>query len=144
MTEGSSPAASMPSLADGEISFNPPLDSGSPFNLSFPLLTGASARWQKGGGAAGLVQMMRDQRNIATLHTLIRFSTAMALVPAITMACCYCFVLDLAFTFRSNGDRMLYAGIAAIASVQIVIVAFIVHAFNEPPDAPAENAKKHK
>ena len=55
----------------------------------------------------------------------------MALAPAIVMALCYFVLLDWIFIFPSAGDRMVYAGVAAIVAVQAVIVAFLVSAWNE-------------
>ena len=84
----------------------------------------------------------RQDGNASALNTLIRTTTAMVLVsrrrpirqssrptgegpadrrlqvPSITMGVCYYGLLDLFFSFGSRGDRMLYAGIAAIISVR--------------------------
>ena len=70
----------------------------------------------------------------------LRFTAAMVLVPAIIMYVAYQFVLDRIFTFSTNGDRMAYAGIAAIVSVQLVIIAFLIYAFNEDPKPKAKSS----
>ena len=45
--------------------------------------------------------------------------------------------LGAANVSRASGTPRRYAGIAAIASVQLVVVAFLVYAFNES-DKPSE------
>ena len=49
-------------------------------------------------------------------------------------------MLDRIFTFSTNGDRMAYAGIVAIVSVQFVIAAFLVYAFKEDPRPKAKSS----
>jgi len=70
---------------------------------------------------------------VRTYHSFMRYVVAMAVVPAITMFVMHNFVLDHLFTFSNNGDRMAYAGVAAIVSVQLVIAKFLIFAFNEDP-----------
>lgn len=76
----------------------------------------------------------REGANLQSLRVLIRFSVAMIAVPTVVMALSYAIILDSFFSFSSAADRVVYAGIAAITSVQFVIVAFIVYAFNERVD----------
>jgi len=59
-------------------------------------------------------------------------------VPALTMVLCY-FVLPMLVGAQSYSQRMTFAGIAGICSVQVVIVAYLVLAFAE---APADAAQK--
>ena len=68
----------------------------------------------------------------------MRYVVAMAVVPAVTMFVMHNCVLDHLFTFKTNGDRMAYAGVAAIVSVQLVIVKFLIFAFNEDPTTGAQ------
>ena len=75
----------------------------------------------------------RHESNVNTYHSFTRYVVAMAVVPAITMFVMHNFVLDHLFTFGNNGDRMAYAGVAAIVSVQLVIAKFLIFAFNEDP-----------
>ena len=65
-------------------------------------------------------------------------------VPAIVMMLAYGVVLDQFFTFEKAGEKMVYAGIAGIASVQFVIVGFLVYAFNEPADEEASATESKK
>jgi len=69
----------------------------------------------------------------------MRYVVAMAVVPAITMFVMYNFVLDHLFTFGNNGDRMAYAGVAAILSVQCVIANFFFSASTEAPKTGERN-----
>ena len=65
-------------------------------------------------------------------------------VPALVMMIAYYVVLPQLFTFQAASDKMLYAGIAGICSVQIVIVGFLVHAFTESDDGAATTAAEKK
>ena len=105
-----------------------------PFAFKSPILTNAGERWKKGGGQQGLMKIMKTEDNVASYTVFLRFTVAMGVVPAITMFVMHQYVLDHFFTFRTNGDRMAYAGIAAIISVQFVIMAFVIYAFREDPN----------
>ena len=83
-----------------------------------------------------------EEQNVGSYAVFLRFTVAMAVVPAVTMFVAHQYVLDHFFTFRTNGDRMAYAGVAAIASVQLVIVAFLIYAFHETPAASSESKTK--
>ena len=81
----------------------------------------------------------RHESNVSTYRSFMRYVVAMAVVPAITMFVMYNFVLDHLFTFGNNGDRMAYAGVAAILSVQCVIAKFLFFAFSEDPKTGEQN-----
>ena len=77
------------------------------------------------------------------MSMLVRATAAMFGVPALVMLLAHWFVLDQLFTFRSAADKMLYAGIAGLCAVQLVVVGFLIHAFTEKDDEPpSSNAKK--
>ena len=52
-------------------------------------------------------------------------------LPLLVMLLMYTLILDSLFTFRSPADKMLYAGIAGLCAVQVVIVGFLFYAFTE-------------
>ena len=56
---------------------------------------------------------------------------AMVAVPAIVMLLMNNLILDRLFTFQTAGDKMLWAGIAGLCSVQCVVIAFLVAAFRD-------------
>merc|ERR1712032_347355 len=125
-----------PDAHDGEIEFDPPLGKMPPFTFMHPVLHGASERWKSGGGSKRLMEILKSSDvNMRSMRTLIKFTMLMGMVPMLTMFLCYKFVLELFFTFEYASDKMLYAGIAAIGSVQLVIVSFLITAFTEPDDA---------
>ena len=72
----------------------------------------------------------------------MRATAAMFGVPALVMFVAHSLVLDQLFTFRSAADKMLYAGIAGLCAVQLVIVGFLIHAFTEQDDEPPTTTKK--
>jgi hypothetical protein len=74
---------------------------------------------------------LRTDGNESALKVLVYTTMAMFGVPAIVMLVSYTLVLDQLFTFRSAGDKMMYAGIAGICSVQLVIFGFVFYAFSE-------------
>lgn len=112
-----------------------------PFAFRSPIMDGAADRWKKGGGSQGLMRIMRDEENLGSYTVFLRFTVAMLAVPAVTMFVAHQYALDLLFTFRTSGDRMAYAGVAAIISVQFVILAFIIFAFIEEPASTVGKAK---
>jgi hypothetical protein len=65
-------------------------------------------------------------------------------MPAIVMMFAYGVVLDQLFTFEKAGEKMVYAGIAGIASVQFVVIGFLIYAFNEPIDEEPSAAEGKK
>ena len=65
----------------------------------------------------------------------MKYVVLMAVVPAVVMFVSYNFVLDYFFTFTHKDQRMVYAGVAAIVSVQLVIIKYLHFAFNEDPEA---------
>ena len=81
--------------------------------------------------------MLKDGENVHALRTLIRTTMAMFGVPLLVMAATY-WLMPAAVV--SDQNRMVCAGIAAICSVQLVIVGFLVHAFNEPTSMDANSA----
>ena len=147
---------------------DPPLGFVPAFTFKSPVFSGASERWKKGGGSTGLMRIMRcapvrqshaaelpltaahlrhgsDEVNVNTYNHFLRYVVAMLVVPAVVMFVSYNFLLDHLFTFNYRDERMTYAGLAALASVQVVIVKFLVFAFNEDtgdgtpkPGAPAK------
>jgi len=134
-------APSLPTNEAGEIEFDPPLGKMPPFTFTHPVLHGASQRWRKGGGTAGLLAILRNGDNIKSFRAFLRFSAAMFLVPAITMLLAFTVVFDRVYPIADPTNRMAYAGIAAACSVQLVICAFIVHAFRETPGEPSAEKK---
>ncbi len=129
----------------GAIEFDPPLGKMPPWSFRHPVLDGASERWRKGGGGERLLQILKHGENASTFSTFIVFSAAMFLVPAAVMLLAHTLVLDMFFTFGSSGDKMMYSGIAGICSVQLVVICFLVFAFNEkvePEEGAAADAKK--
>ena len=54
----------------------------------------------------------------------------MVAAPAATMVVCYYFLFDR-FNFQNKSQRMMYAGLAGIAAVQLITIAFVITAFNE-------------
>lgn len=125
---------------------DPPLGGVPDFTASIPTLTSASERWSKGGGSLGLIKILKTGENAHALQTLIRTTGFMIGVPASVMLIAYMLVLDQLFVFKSAGDKMLYAGIAGIVAVQIVIGGFIAYAFSDTneadADAPAADKKR--
>eukprot|EP00966_Prymnesium_polylepis_P021622 496936-Prymnesium_polylepis.2 len=136
------------------------------------------------GGDLARAARRRDGSNEKTFRVLVRFSTALVVVPFLVLALSYLFVIDRLFTVESKADRMMcaslgarptcsprtplasaqdraarpgggpnlhcrvasrYAGIVAICAVQLVVIAFLVYAFNET-DEPSEPsaAAEHK
>lgn len=65
-------------------------------------------------------------------------------VPAIVMMFTYGVVLDQLFTFEKASEKMVYAGIAGIVSVQFVVIGFLIYAFNEPTDEEPSAAEGKK
>lgn len=132
-------------VASDEIEFDPPLGGVSEFTLKHPVLSGATERWNRGGGMPGLITMLRV--NPDALRLLIKTTMAMAGVPFGVMMLSYHVVLDRLFTFQSNSDKMVWAGVAALCAVQCVIIGFLVTAFREdvddtPDEAAAAPAQK--
>ena len=82
----------------------------------------------------------REEENVGSYSVFLRFTIAMVVVPMITMYITSQHVLDRIFTFSTNGNRMAYAGIVAIVSVQFVIAAFLVYAFKEDPRPKAKSS----
>lgn len=82
----------------------------------------------------------RDGSNLKAFQTLVRFTVAMIGVPALTMAACY-FALPNLIGEQSHSQRMTAAGIAALCSVQLVIVAYLVLAFSEAQTPSTEQKK---
>ena len=73
----------------------------------------------------------------------MRFSLAMVAIPALTMLACYHVVFARVVPLDSAGARMTAAGIAAVGSVQVVIAAFLYHAFfGEDAEAPRGKGRK--
>ena len=122
------------------------------FTFRHHVLDGAAERWRTGGGSKRLLQMLRraqfcsprarpkiaprpprtaaagDPANVASFQRLLRFTTAMFVVPLATMTVAFMVLEPLV---AKPADRMVYAGVAAIVAVQAVIVAFLVSAWNE-------------
>ena len=71
------------------------------------------------------------------------FSLAMVAIPALTMLACYHVVFARVVPLDSAGARMTAAGIAAVGSVQVVIAAFLYHAFFGE-DAEARRQQAHE
>jgi hypothetical protein len=65
-------------------------------------------------------------------------------IPAAVMLVSYHLVLDSLFTFTSRADRMLYAGIAGIVAVQLVIGGFLIFAFTEGEGGGSGGAARPK
>jgi len=86
----------------------------------------------------------RSGANVSALRVLIRTTMFMFGVPAIVMMFAYGVVLDQLFTFEKAGEKMVYAGIAGIASVQFVVIGFLIYAFNEPIDEEPSAAEGKK
>ena len=76
-------------------------------------------------------RVRREDGNIDALRTLVRTTIAMVAVPAIVMLLMNNLILDRLFTFQTAGDKMLWAGIAGLCSVQCVVIAFLVAAFRD-------------
>ena len=127
--------------ATGEIEFDPPLGKMPPFTFTHPVLHGATQRWRRGGGTAGLLAILRDGDNIKSFRAFLRFSAAMFLVPAVTMLLAYSVVFERVYPIADDSNRMAAAGVAAACSVQLVICAFIVYAFRETPGQPDAEKK---
>jgi len=121
-----------------------PLSTGedTEWTAAIPMFSGAARRWKEGGGSAALLTLLKSGSNVTALRVLIRTTMAMVGVPALVMLIAYYIVLDQIFTFGKPAEKMLYAGIAGICSVQFVIVGFLVFAFNEPQDEPVAATKK--
>ena len=88
----------------------------------------------------------RSGGNKQSFNAFLFFSAAMVVVPVCTMVLAHTLFLDLFFTFASDGDKVVYSGIAAICSVQLVVALFLIYAvFFEPagdvPAAPKVAAK---
>jgi hypothetical protein len=66
----------------------------------------------------------------------VLFSAAMVLMPVAVMFIGYTLILDMLFTFDSPSDKMAAAGIAGCCSVQLVVICFLIYAFNEPEHEP--------
>ena len=64
--------------------------------------------------------------------------------PLLVMAIAHTLVLDRLFTFATPADKMLYAGIAGICAVQVVVVGFLFYAFNDVDDDEATAASDEK
>lgn len=80
-----------------------------------------------------------------SFRTLVRFTIAMFAVPAVVMALVYALLPMWLGPSVARRDLVMYSGIAAIGSVQFVVAAYIVYAFNEPePDAASEAASKKR
>ena len=45
---------------------------------------------------------------------------------------------------KKTGEKMVYAGIAGIVSVQFVVIGFLIYAFNEPIDEEPSAAEGKK
>jgi hypothetical protein len=82
----------------------------------------------------------RDGSNLKAFRTLVRFTFAMFGVPALTMTAAY-FALPSLVGEQSHAHRMTAAGIAALCSVQLVIVAYVIFAFTEAQPPPTEEKK---
>lgn len=108
-----------------------------------PVLQGAGKRWAENGGGEKLMSIMRGGGNAKSFNVFVLFSIAMFAVPAVVMFVARTFVVD-----RLNiapGNRIVAAGIAAICSVQVVIVSFLVYALREPIDetpAPTGSSRR--
>ena len=134
------------------------------------MLRGVGERWKKGGGSAALISILKDQGNRTAFKLLVRTTSAMFGLPLLVFFLAHSFVLDQLFTFKSPGDKGLWsgarctqpraqnasllapsrhvlavarAGVCALCTVQIVIIGFLVAAFNEPPE-PIEDAAAQK
>lgn len=140
--EPASPQTGAPATNEpAEIEFDPPLGKMPPFTFTHPVLHGASERWRKGGGTNGLLAILRNGDNIKSFRAFVRFSAAMIGVPAATMLLAYFVVFERIYPIDDDSNRVAAAGIAAVCSVQLVIFAFIIFAFQE---TPAEDAEKKK
>mmetsp|Transcript_21380 Transcript_21380/g.53325 ORF Transcript_21380/g.53325 Transcript_21380/m.53325 type:complete len:144 (+) Transcript_21380:51-482(+) len=129
-----------------EIEFDPPLGKVPNFTFSHPVLVGSVDRWRKNGGSTRLLQILKHGSNAKSFRVLVVVSAAMVAVPAVVMLASYAVLVDLLVRAPSAADRMMYAGIAAMISVQVVVIAFLVYAFNErdEPDATRDDDKKDK
>ena len=116
----------------GAAEFEPPLGRVPNFTFGHPVLASASVKWRANGGYNRLLAILKDGDNVHAFRKLLRFTAAMAGLPLLTLLVSYHLLLERFFTFRDKSDKMVFAGIAAIASVQLVICAFVVSAFREP------------
>ena len=161
-------ASTLPSSSADADDSGQPLSTGSDpeWTASIPIMADAAKRWKQGGGSLALIQMLRyiasrlhipqcmqsDRvgavrragANLSALRVLIRTTMLMFGVPAIVMILTYGVVLDQLFTFEKAGEKMVYAGIAGIVSVQFVVIGFLIYAFNEPTDEEPSAAEGKK
>ena len=130
-----------PKPLPGEAEFDPPDPLGN-FTFSHPVLSGAADRWRQGGGSARLLAMLKDGSNLQAFQVLVRTTVAMVCVPLLVMVVMHYVVLDQLASFRSAADKVVWTGVAGIAATQLVVVAFLIHAFrDEPPDEDAATKK---
>ena len=121
-----------PAPIEGEIEFDPPLGSVPDFTASIPILQGAAERWRKHGGSIRLLNILKEGDNVKALRALIWTTMAMFGFPLFVMGAAYA---GLPSTVIAEENRMIWAGVAAIAAVQVVIIGFLWHAFNESDDS---------
>jgi len=74
--------------------------------------------------------LRRTGDNETTLRTFIRTTCAMVVVPLVVILSAS-IMLDKMYAALPASDKMLYAGIAGIVSVQLVVLVFLAHAFTE-------------
>ena len=67
------------------------------------------------------------------MSLLVRTTLAMVVVPLSVMIFFYFVLLDH-LSFVSAADKMLWAGVAALCSVQLVVFCFLFVAFRESDD----------
>ena len=82
-----------------------------------------------------LIGILKEGDNVAALRTLIRTTMAMFGVPLFVMGATHAL---LPASVCSDENRMVCAGVAALVAVQVVVVGFLVHAFNEPCDTASD------
>lgn len=76
-------------------------------------------------------QFYSEEARKVAVNNLIIFSIAMFSVPFAVMYICFYYV----FNNHETKDDMLYSGIAAMASVYVIIILFIIVAYREEQEA---------
>ena len=111
--------------------------------FSIPAIHMARARWNAGGGSQRLMTILREPDNVSAFRQLVVATTMMLLLPLGTMVASYYFLLEQFFTFRNDGQKVLYSGIAGLGMVQVVVVWFVVSAMREPAEAAPAASRPH-
>lgn len=112
------------------------------FTARIPVLRDVGERWKKGGGSGRLISILRDTGNREAFKLLVRTTTAMFALPLLVFLLAHNVVLEQLFTFKSPGDKGLWSGVCALATVQLVILGFLVSAFNETADDDSSDNSK--